>query len=843
MKTMSRDVKLEHRAAEAARDVSRSFFWPAVLLFGSGVAALTFQILWIKQLTLVVGVDIFAVTTGVSAFFAGLALGGLVLGPRADRTSRPFLFYAALETNVAVLGLAATWLLALAPPWFAALEASAGPLAWLMVFLLIGIPAGLMGGTLPVLVRALTASAAAIGATGGGLYAANTFGAIAGALFSTFLLIPTLGIKGTGLAAAAIGLTAALAAILIDRRAAPAVPKPAKATAVLSRDAKVAVTLYALAGGVALGYEIVWSQSIVQFMSTRTFAFSVVLATYLAGLALGAALFARWADRVRNPWGMFGLLIAAAGLVALVEVFMLGDWLIGLQTHAEKIIWTLTGSDLASMCARFAVAAAAIVFLPTLLLGAAFPAALRLIVAEGHVGQGVGVVAALNTLGGIAGTVLTGFVLVPQLGLIRTLAMLALAAAGIGLCAVLWGRQGGRLRATTCATAAAACLVAALIPADKFATLLPGARKGNVVFYEEGLGATVAVVEQKGGTGTFRRLYIQGVSNTGDSLPSLRYMRLQALLPLVIRQSEPKSALVVGLGTGITAGALLNVTSLERRVVAELLPGVGRAAAHFAGNYGAVRDTRLDIRLRDGRRELLQNADRYDLITLEPPPPSAAGVANLYSTDFYRLAASRLEPGGMVAQWLPLPTQNGDDTRALVKSFIEIFPHATLWTTELHEMLLIGSFDPMPLDLATFARRFAEPAVRDALAEVGIASPAALLSTWIADRDRLVTFAGTALPVTDDRPRIEYASWVKPKAFVPVLVELFALRHDPPVIGADAAFQAELRRERDLLDAFYQAGIYAYTGDRQGWQIQMRKVAAAQSGNPYYEWFSSGEGP
>ncbi len=829
------------RATEVPQAARLGALWPALLLFGSGLAALTFQILWIKQLSLVVGIDIFAVTIGVSAFFAGLALGGLILGRPADRSPRPFLFYAGLETGVALLGIAATWLLAAAAPWFAALETSAGPLAWLMVFALVGLPAFLMGGTLPVLVRALTASAATIGRKGGGLYAANTFGAIAGALLSSFLFIPSLGIKGTGLAAAAIGLLAALGAVLADRSVAPSPPEM-KETAGFSRDAKLAIVLYAIAGGVALGYEVVWSQAIVQFMSTRAFAFSVVLATYLAGLALGAALFARRADRVRDPWGVFGLLIAFAGLAALLQMALLGDWLIDLQTLAERAAWALTENDLARMCARFAVAALAVVFLPTLFLGAAFPAALRLIVADGHIGQGVGVVAALNTLGGIAGTVLTGFVLVPQFGLMRTLAALAITAALIGLVAILWRRQSSRLAAATVAAAIAICLTAAIIPTNKLATLLPAARKGDIVFYEEGRGATVAVVEQKGGKGSFRRLYIQGVSNTGDSLPSLRYMRLQALLPLIIHKEEPKSALVIGLGTGITAGALLNVASLDRRVVAELLPGVRRAAASFTGNYGAERDPRLDIRLRDGRRELLQTADEYDLITLEPPPPSAAGVANLYSTNFYRLAAARLASGGMVAQWLPLPTQNGDDTRALVRSFIDVFPYASLWTTELHEMLLIGSLAPMPLDLETISRRFADPAMRGALSEVGITSPAALLSTWIADRESLVTFAGNALPVTDDRPRIEYAPWVRPDAFVPVLVELFALRHDPPVVGGDAAFEAEMRRERDLLDTFYQAGVYAYIGDRRGWQSQMDKITAARSGNAYYEWFTSGEG-
>jgi predicted membrane-bound spermidine synthase len=693
-----------------------------------------------------------------------------------------------------------------------------------------------MGGTLPVMVRAVSPNANGIGARGGGLYAANTTGAVLGSLLASFLLIPVLGIKGSAFAAASVNLLVALAAAGLFRSAAlPAPKQPVKGT--FNAKTKLAIAIYAVAGGIALGYEVVWSQSIAQFMSTRAFAFSVMLATYLFGLALGAAVFARFADRVRDPWSAFGLLIASAGVVALLQIGFLGHWIVTVQSFAEYWALRITGSEFVGMCARFQVAALAMVFLPTLLLGAAFPAVLRLAVPTEHVGAGVGIVTAINTIGGIAGSIATGFLLVPGLGLVRTLGVLAVAAAATGAVAAFasqapnsWGRRASAALAT------AALVAAVLIPASRLATLLPGARAGHLVFYEEGLGATVAVVEQGEEARKFRRLYIQGVSNTGDSLPSLRYMRLQALLPLIIHNGEPRSALVVGLGTGITAGALLDYAGLERRVAAELLPAVVEATSLFAGNNDASRDTRLDVRLRDGRRELLTSTDRYDLITLEPPPPSAAGVANLYSTDFYKLAAARLQPGGIVAQWLPLPTQNFEDTQSLVRSFIDVFPHVSLWTTELHEMLLIGSRDPIRLDLAKLTPRFNEPDVKAALAEVGIASPAALLSLWVTDRDGLVRFAGDAPSVTDDRPRIEYAPWVKRDAFVETLVALFALRQDVPVENASADFWAQFHGERDLLDKFYQAGIYAYIGDRAGWQAEMTKVQAAGPDNPYYRW-------
>lgn len=811
---------------------------PALLMFASGGAALVFQVLWVKQLSLVVGVEVYAVTTAISAFFAGLALGGLAFGRWADRLRRPVRLYAGLELLVALLGVGATLALAHAAGAFARLEASLGLLAWLLPFALVGLPAFFMGGTLPVLVRALKPAEGQLGRAGGGLYAANTAGAIAGTLLAAFVLLPALGVLGSACAAAGFNLLAAAGALLVRREAVePAAP--AGQVAPPRRPAmRLAIALYCVAGGVALGYEVVWTQSIVQFMSTRAFAFAVVLATYLCGLVLGSALYARRADRLRDPWGLFGLLIAAAGLLAILQVAGLGAWLVGAQTRAEALVLGLGGSELAGMCARFAVAALCVVFLPTTLLGAAFPLALRLAVDSAHVGRDVGRVVALNTLGGILGVMLTGFVLVPGLGLVRTLALLAALAAAVGLLAVWRGEGvGKRLRLGVGLVAAATLATGALTSPRHLAELLPAARHGQITFYQEGRGGTVAVVEQGRGQNRFSRLYIQGVSNTGDAMPSLRYMRLQALLPLLAHDGEPRSALVIGFGTGITAGAMLRYQGLQHPVVAELLPEVLAAAPHFKGTFDARHDPRLDIRLRDGRRELLRSAERYDMITLEPPPPSAAGVVNLYSRDFYQLAASRLEQGGIVAQWLPLPTQNEEDSRALVRSFIDVFPHAWLWTTEFHEMLLVGSLQPLRLDVPRIRERFAQPEVTAALAEVGVDSPEALLATWVTDRAGLESFAGEAPPVTDDQPRIEYAPWVRAKEITRVLPALLALRRAPPLEGAEPSFRAAVDDHWARLRRFYDLSLHAYRGDRQAWARDARQVVRDDGDNPYYRWF------
>jgi spermidine synthase len=817
---------------------SRSFAF-ATLLFCSGAAALVYQVLWIKQLSLVVGVEVYSIAIAVSAFFAGLALGSFVIGRWADRLEQPLLLASIMEVGVALLGIAATLFLAHAAVPFAAMETRVGILAWLLPFVLVGVPAFLMGGTLPVIVRSWALGAGSIASTGGAFYAANTAGGIAGALLSSFAFLPWFGVRGTAFAAATLNLISAIIAFALNRNVLRRNP-----TSLIveqqsfPRQAQIALMLYALAGGIALGYEVVWSQAIVQFLSTRSFAFSIVLATYLAGLFVGSALYARFADKVNNPWGVFGFLIAAAGFVALLEIAGLGIWQLQIQAAVGDLIYAATGNQFVYMCGRFFVAAIGIVFLPTTFLGAAFPAALQLVVGKYRIGRDIGAVIALNTAGGIAGTLLTGFFLVPRLGLVRTLGVLAIAAAAIGIFAAFRGPEiHKRIRWVVVAIGIVTIVGGMLTPSDRLARLLTMTRGGgSLVFYKESQSGTVAVVEERTGANVFRRLYIQGVSNSGDAMPSLRYMRLQALLPLIIHRGEPHDALVIGFGTGITAGALLQYPQMNRIVCAELLPSVVHAGPLFHGNFGAASSSKLQIRMRDGRRELLQNTQRYDLITLEPPPPSASGVVNLYSRDFYKLAASRLQPNGLFVQWLPLATQNNDDTRSLVRSFLDVFPFATLWTTELHEMLLVGSLAPIELDMNRINRRFNRPLVSDALKEVGIASPAALLATWVTGREGLENYAGTALPVTDDRPRIEYSSWVRQNEITHVLPELLALRTEPPLIDSSGTSSTDISAERENLMAFYAAGIAAYNGDRQAWASNISQTLRQDGDNPYYRW-------
>jgi spermidine synthase len=816
-----------------------------LLLFFSGTAALIYQVLWIRQLTLVVGVEVYSITIAVSAFFAGLAAGGAFLGRIADRWSRPLLGYALLEFAVAFMGISATFALGHAARTFVVMQDHLGFLAWAIPFLLVGVPAFFMGGTLPVAVRAQTPAFANIAKAGGWVYAANTAGGISGALLVPFLLVPHLGVIGTSVAAAILNVFAAGLALILRGKGEsdlPTIDREIASVGGRAAQSRTALILYGVSGGIALGYEVVWSQALAQFLSTRVFAFSIVLATYLGGLVIGTALYARFGHAFRDTWGTFGFLITAAGVIAVLEIAALSLWQLRIQFDAGNWAFALTGSELARACAQFLVAALGVVFLPTVLLGAAFPAVLKLAANSDHAGRDVGVVLSLNTAGGIIGTLLTGFFLIPVLGLVRALSLLAIAAAMVGaLAAVLGPATTRKMRWLVLGMGTLAVVVGVLTPPDRLERLLLTTRGGGaLLFYEESRGGTVAIAEHLSGDNAFRRLYIQGVSNSGDAMPSLRYMRLQALLPLLIHRGKPRSALVIGFGTGITTGALLRYPQLEKRVCAELLPAVVRAGDLFPENYNAAHDSKVQIRVRDGRQELLRSEEKYDLITLEPPPPSAVGVVNLYSRDFYQLARKRLDQDGMLAQWLPISTQNDEDTRSLVRSFLDVFPYATLWTTELHEMLLVGSNAPMELDAREITTRFADPKITATLSAVGIASPAALLATYVTDRQGLERYVSNAPPVTDNDPRIEYSTWVRELEIARVLPTLLSLQSDPPITNTDAKMRSAISAQRQTLFDFYTAGIAAYKGDRELWGRTINRVITQDSDNPYYRWIIGG---
>ena len=754
--------------------------------------------------------------------------------------ARPVRLYAALEAGVAVLGVLSTLALARSAAPFVELQDAVGPLAWALPFALVGLPAFLMGGTLPALLRSLQPGPDAVAPATGLLYAANTAGAVLGTLATPFLLVPAFGIQGTGFFAAALGLAVSGAALVLDRRMAvraAVTPLPAETLAPGAlRDARFALALYAVAGGVALGYEVVWSEVLVQFLSTRSYAFAVMLATYLSGLALGSYLFARFGGRGRDPWRMLGVLLAGAGASALAIVALLGAWLPDAQTFAGMWAMRATGSETVEVGARFAVAAAVVLLVPTMFLGAAFPAAARLIARAHRVAGDVGTTAAFNTAGGIAGTLLTGFVLVPVAGA-RPLARVP-------------GRGGGAARRGRGAEGRRA---PRRRDGDGGGRPGPGAHAARQAGHPAGreAGREARLLRRRHRRDGGRARAGGGRRTLPPALhPGRLELRRRADVRPLHAPPGPPAAAHPRWRAAQRAGR-----GLRHRHHGGRPPRRSRARTRGSwpsscppscappppsrATWARPPTPRLEIRIGDGRQELLRRSQRYDLITLEPPPPSAAGVVNLYSRDFYELCRSRLQPGGLMAQWWPLPAQNDEDSRSLVRSFLDVFPHATAWSTELHEVLLVGSASPIDLDGERVTARFSQPAVRAALAEVGIESPEALLATWVTDRAGLERFAGDAAPVTDDRPLIEHAAWVRRGELQRVLPRLLALATDPPLRPGDPLRPAVEAERRELL-AFYRYSLHAMAGERDEAGAALREVLARDPRNPYYLWVAYG---
>ncbi|MBB6459327.1 fused MFS/spermidine synthase [Flammeovirga kamogawensis] len=801
-----------------------------LLLFISGITALIFQTLWVKQLGIVIGVDIYSTSIVISGFFTGLGVGNYYLGKYIERSSNPLKVYFNLEILTAISSAVISLLLFYTESTYVQIEAVIGKLAYIIPWLLIALPAFFMSGTFLALIKYYNPSKNKSGKSIGYLYGANTAGAILGALSTPFIVIPIFGVVGAGLFTACINLLlGAYVYFFMLNKDTPLSTDTSKNSK--NSGFHIGYILYGITGFIGISQEILWGQIIVQFQNTRTYAFATMLAIYLLGLALGNLIMGKYVDKIKNLWKTFGLLTFGSIFCTLFSIGILGSWTLEYQVEFGNSIYDLYSSKGAMMMGRFLFISSFFILIPTTFMGAIFPVITQLVSKGNHLSEVSGKLLAWNTIGGVLGSLVTGFILFPTLGVIYTLFLLLALSIGVSF-AAFYQTSSTKKYAPSFALG---LLFIAFIPNTKFIDLLLEKETGDIVYFKEGIGNTVAVIEQGEGDRIFRRLYIQGVSNTGDVFPSLRYMRLQSFIPLITFNGKPKSALVVGLGTGITAGALLKFPELEERAVVELLPEVVEATNKFVGNYQLAQDENINIFVDDGRHKLMKETRTYDLITLEPPPPTAVGVNNLYSKDFYELCRSRLTTNGMMAQWWPITTQTVAASESLVKAILEVFPYANLWTTEMHEMLIIGSMQPLTLDLELIRKRLAYPDVKKALNEVGIHNEAQFLSTYVMGRGGLHVFSRNAEPVSDNHPILEYDGWVNKSILTEILPQLLDAQENIPNLSE--GLKNEVDYERENLHRFYYAGMASYVGRRDVWSMLLTDLYKYDDKNAYYNWY------
>jgi spermidine synthase len=763
----------------------------SLLFFLSGATGLVYQLLWVRMLYQTFGSTIQSVATVVAAFLGGLGLGAWLLGRRADRHPRPAALYGWLEIGIGLFGVLSPALLA-AVHWIylgiaGGLGVSGGPsvaLRFGLAALVLLIPTTLMGGTLPVLARAFMGERREVlQPVVGRLYGLNTLGAVVGTALAGFVLIEHVGITRSLGGAAAVNLAVGGAALAIARPLAPT-PTAPPAGNPGRRDALTlaALVLLGATAFAALLEEIAWTRVLVMIVGGSTYAFTLILAVFLLGIGIGSAVVARrvgprveTAARAALAQG-----IAAAGAAVLFLFFTaLPVYIIAVF----QVPFFGAGHRLALM----GLAVGGVVLVPAIGMGMTFPLLTDLVARtdaarSGDVGRAYGI----NTIGSIAGSVLTGFVLVTTLGTDVTLrlGLVISGAAALTLAAlaarVAVGEPDLRARVRRRGNAAgglAAVGLVAAFAAPSWSTRLidlgptiyarsPMSATALDAFlvhrgvrqmdFREGRNATVSVWESEAG----RSLKVNGKADASDHGD----MSTQVMLGLApaLARPEARSAFVIGHGSGVTAGVLAAVPGMERVRIVELEPAVLAMDRFFTHVNDSVLSRPTVRAIVDDARSALQlTRERFDVIVSEPSNPWVAGVATLYTPEFFRVVRSRLADGGVFGQWiqlyqLPLPVMAG-----IVRSVRAVFPHVQLWFGSPHDVMVLASAVPFRDDPAWRARLVGPGGAVATMARdwLGVEHPDDVRGRFLfADSGTALLVARAALHHTDDRPTLEYVA-------------------------------------------------------------------------------------
>lgn len=774
----------------------------AFLFFFSGVSALIYQVMWLRLLALVFGVTVYAASTVLAGFMGGLAIGSYAAARVAGRLRSPLRTFGWIEIGVGISALATPWLLeSVKHVWIAVEPSLPSSLLFLTVARLIAafavliVPTTLMGATLPIVMRSAMAADSSVGSRIGLLYAINTGGAIVGALTAGFYLVSNVGIARSFQLAALINTAIGLVAIAASRFIAPveerAAPSAASSSVAFSNQTAVAphdrtigpqeqqasrptvadtpsvrptagagnvepltaaqgtavLWTFALSGIMSLALEIVWFRMLVTLLRPTAYAFTVMLGTVLAGIALGSALAARPLGR-RRSWLV--VLTVVQLMISLAAVLSLNA-LTRLQQADTWLVPVLTRAGVDPYVAPIIVASVVAMLPTTLLLGFAFPIGLSLWAgAREGAARRIGAFYSVNVCGAIAGSIIGGFLLLPLLGSRGSLiAISALAALSSVMLAVSQWRVRPNFAGFMSIVAPVAFVMAALNSVDPFAITAEAVhRNQRVLWREEGVQTTVAVHEQGFGPGGVARrvMSLDGMHQASD-YPQMAFVHHRIGAMPVMLHPNPKTALVVGLGGGATAGAVAQFPGVSVDVV-ELSGAVVQGATFFRHiNFDLLQRPNVTLRVDDGRNYLLTTRKRYDVVTADIILPNHAGAGALYSREYFQLVRNALNDGGLVMQW---NGGQGDTTyRLILRTFMSVFPHTTLWADGT---LMLGSLEPLELNRSAYERRYHQPGFR----ELFNWDYDTIVRTYLAGPEDIRRWLGEGPILTDDKPAIEY---------------------------------------------------------------------------------------
>lgn len=815
-------------------------FIPCLCLFLSGVASLAYELIWIRQLTLVFGGTLYAISSVLCAFMAGLALGAwgvsriLTSWASRGRAIDLILLYGVLEGLIGLyallfpLGLGG---LERIYPWAMGMSLDSGfflhGLEFLLSALLILPPTVLMGATLPVIGSWLIGGKAhRVFKDIALLYSLNTFGAVAGCLYAQLFAIKVFGVRGATWSAVGLNFLILLICLLIrspknaaGSESANDFARPLEMNQIQGDEETPSKTLGVLllaifiySGMAALSSEILWTRALVFPIGSTLYSFALILATFLFSIALGSLI----AERLlgNSKWIQKFLLIELAIGIACIAILPLFDYLPEWTTKADALFYGLENTPARTLLIR-SLFAFGLMFLPTLGFGLIFPLANRIHLNLFRTVSGtLGNCYALNTLGAVLGTVLTPFLLIPLWGIRLSLFLIYSLLIVLVFIAFAVRLKLSPLKFGAWVSASLVLLAGGFAYSDP---VIETDRAGNHNFartevnvesgrnrlldYKEGDFTTLSVVEDVK-TGA-RTLYVNGFSTAtvSDSVGGSAYMQAMGFVPMALHPN-PKRALALCFGTGATLGTVslfpgvqVDGVEIDRNVL---------SFAHWFSkwNHSVLDRPNVKIAVQDGRTFVRWTEETYDVITLEPMSPVQAGVVNLYSEEFYRSAAERLNPGGLMMQWMPLHLVGREDAKSIIKTFQRIFPHTSVWNSFLTRIaLLVGSRQPIPLDRSRFEEVMRRPELGNLARKIGINSFLDFTDFFITDGKRLEPYIGNAPIITDDRPILEFSpvtllppmKWETDESFLNLL--RYRIDQFPPVKNVSGLEESRWRRD------------------------------------------------
>jgi spermidine synthase len=780
--------------------------------FLSGASGLIFEMVWTRGLTLVFGSTTLAISTVLTAFMGGLGLGSVLAGRFSDRVRDPLRAYALAELGVGLYALALPWVLDRYPALNGFLWASFGDAAatlppthtgWNYALLstlrflasagLLLLPTTLMGATLPLLGRYLVSRPSEMGGLAtrlGSLYALNLFGAVAGAFFAGFVFLPGLGVRVTNFTAAGINLGLAAVVLLarpllqrietrpsldaLAERLGLALPAAGGAAVELTtRARRVVLGGFALSGLTAMTLQVLWTRALAVVLGSSIFSFTLILLAFLVGLGGGSAVLGRLADRSANPVRALGVLHLGIALAVGLS-YLITDELP--FVFASLVSSTRAGVDAIQVC-QF-VAACATVLPATFLMGGVFPFTIRIVAADfARVGTDVGRAYGINTLGAIIGSFLSGFVVLPLLGLQR--GIYAAVLLGLLLAALLFlvaPALSRRQRLLGAGLAVAFALTGGLLPRWNLINFSVGffrvsiARdyierraqkrsweKPELIFYEDGIATTVSV-DRWGKTFSLKNNGKVDASSEADMSTQISVGLLPLLLyPHDVKSRPPRVALV-GFGSGVTAGSITQfpIASLE---VVELEPAIYRASRFFEHvNHRPLANPKVRARVGDGRNFLTQRRDPFDVIVSQPSNPWITGVSNLFTREYFKAIRARLAPGGVFCQWAQLYELAPWNVKSIYRTLRAEFPYVMVFSPEdlSSDTILLASDRPLRLDRRRVEERLADPRTGAEAKRAGLTSAHDVFAHLLLGPDEVESFAAGGQLNTDDNARIEF---------------------------------------------------------------------------------------